>query len=155
MDHTDLKRLRLSLGLSQAEMADQIGVSRVYFGLMERGKKPIARRSAAAAQAALPKAKQERSAEADPLFRDLEEAIIRSGFSFKITDDSDFEVITYAFDDLDLKIFASRYERQKMAEYIDKGESGIFLIGAGSINTFREIITFSGRRSLTLKDLKS
>ncbi len=41
MQPDDLKALRKRAGLSQDQLADEIGVSRVLVGLMERGQSPI------------------------------------------------------------------------------------------------------------------
>lgn len=37
----DLKQKRLALGLTQAELAEKLGVTATFVGLMERNKKPI------------------------------------------------------------------------------------------------------------------
>src|SRR6218665_1620347 len=49
MQASELKAIREGLGLSQDEMAERLGLSRVMIGLMERGQKPIERRTAQAA----------------------------------------------------------------------------------------------------------
>ncbi|WP_416463165.1 helix-turn-helix domain-containing protein [Sphingomonas sp. VDB2] len=49
MQAEDLKSKRLDMGLSQADFADAIGVSRVLLGQMERGQAPIEKRTAMAA----------------------------------------------------------------------------------------------------------
>lgn len=41
----DLKKVRKSLGLTQEEMAEKIGVSRSFYSKMEAGSKPISERS--------------------------------------------------------------------------------------------------------------
>lgn len=53
MQAEDLKQARKALGLSQEEMADAIGVSRVLLGQMERAQAPIEKRTAIAARAIL------------------------------------------------------------------------------------------------------
>lgn len=45
MQPDELKALRNAAGLTQAEMANAIGLSRVTVGLMERGGAPIERRT--------------------------------------------------------------------------------------------------------------
>lgn len=41
----ELKQARQSLGLSQAALGDELHLSRVMIGLMERGEKPIEKRT--------------------------------------------------------------------------------------------------------------
>lgn len=53
MTADDLKTARKALGLSQEDMAEAIGVSRVLLGQMERGQAPIEKRTAVAAGAVL------------------------------------------------------------------------------------------------------
>ena len=45
MTGNDLKEARKKLGLTQEALADRIGMTRVMIGLMERGAKPIERRT--------------------------------------------------------------------------------------------------------------
>jgi DNA-binding XRE family transcriptional regulator len=45
MQPEEVKALRMEAGLSQAELAELIGMSRVTVGLMERGAAPIERRT--------------------------------------------------------------------------------------------------------------
>lgn len=45
MTYEELKKARQKPGLSQQELADSIGMSRVMIGLMERGEKPIEQRT--------------------------------------------------------------------------------------------------------------
>lgn len=45
MQPDELKELRKSVGWSQAEMAEAIGMSRVLIGQMERGQAPIEKRT--------------------------------------------------------------------------------------------------------------
>ncbi|AGH49025.1 MULTISPECIES: helix-turn-helix transcriptional regulator [Sphingomonas] len=50
MQGAELKALRKTAGMSQAEFAEAIGMSRETIGLMERDQEPIARRTALAAR---------------------------------------------------------------------------------------------------------
>lgn len=45
MQGDQLKAARQSMGLSQADLAEHLGLSRVFIGLMERGDKPIEART--------------------------------------------------------------------------------------------------------------
>ena len=43
MLNSDLRKLRLSLDVTQREMAEKLGVSRQMYGLYERGNAPISK----------------------------------------------------------------------------------------------------------------
>lgn len=45
MTPLELKQARQSLGLSQQALAAELGLTRVFIGLMERGEKPIETRT--------------------------------------------------------------------------------------------------------------
>ena len=46
MTPAELKSIRQDLGLTQKELAELLGLSRVFIGMMERGEKPICERTA-------------------------------------------------------------------------------------------------------------
>lgn len=48
MQAEELKAIRTATGLSQAEFADRLGMSRVFVGMMERGDRPIEQSTALA-----------------------------------------------------------------------------------------------------------
>lgn len=50
MQPEELKALRKATGLSQAQMGEEMGLSRVTIGLMERGEAPIEKRTELAAR---------------------------------------------------------------------------------------------------------
>lgn len=45
MQADEMKQIRKALGLTQQQLADQLGLSRVIIGLMEREQAPIERRT--------------------------------------------------------------------------------------------------------------
>lgn len=45
MQPTDLRAARKAMGLTQAELADQLGLTMQFIGMMERGDKAIERRT--------------------------------------------------------------------------------------------------------------
>lgn len=53
MDRTQLKAARLRLGMTQAGVADALGVTSTFISMMERGDRPIERRTALAMLALL------------------------------------------------------------------------------------------------------
>ncbi len=53
MQASELKQLLKASGLTQEELGDRVGLSRVTIGLMARGQTPIERRSALAIRYAL------------------------------------------------------------------------------------------------------
>lgn len=79
----ELRARRLALGLTQNELAQTIGVTRTYLGLMERGKKAISQRIADAVCRAGPQSLDQISRETDPLMRAIEIALIEAGLPFE------------------------------------------------------------------------
>lgn len=53
MTHTELRKLRLKLDITQRQMANKLGVSLPQYSLYERGKTPINKASAMLAEAIL------------------------------------------------------------------------------------------------------
>lgn len=45
MTASELKKARVALGLSQAQLAEELGLSRYFVGLMERGDRRIEKRT--------------------------------------------------------------------------------------------------------------
>ncbi len=41
MTHDELLKARISLGLTQQQLSEKIGISREFIGMMEKGTKPI------------------------------------------------------------------------------------------------------------------
>lgn len=81
-DGHDLRAIRLALGLTQSEFAKGLGVSRVHVGLMERGQKAITDRTRLAALGLRPKPLDQKPREFDPIFREIELALIANGEDF-------------------------------------------------------------------------
>ena len=54
MTGKDLRALRFRLDLTQQEMADKLFMSRVMYGMNERGVKPLSQRTQALVQAIIP-----------------------------------------------------------------------------------------------------
>jgi transcriptional regulator with XRE-family HTH domain len=48
MQGAEFKAIREALGMTQAGLAEALGISRVFVGLMERGERPVEKRTALA-----------------------------------------------------------------------------------------------------------
>lgn len=108
MSGEELRAIRLALGMTQAEMAEQIGISRTFIGLMERGKKPVSQRTAAAIHAARPRRSNHVPNETDPIIRRLEEAIVSQGIDFIKRFQSEGQEFDFYFPELSLAIVVDR-----------------------------------------------
>lgn len=109
MTGDELRSIRLALGLTQSELGERIGVSRTFLGLMERGQKPVGKRTALAVQSAKPGAAVHASSEADPLLRRLESALIEHGIEFERYFESDGQEFDFYLWELSLGIVVDRH----------------------------------------------
>ena len=108
MSPSEFRAIRLALGLTQADFADAVGVTRTYVGLLERGQKPISRRIADAAIRATPKPLNLISAETDPILREIELTLIRRGISFEKNFQSESEIFDFFLNEFSLGIVIQR-----------------------------------------------
>jgi transcriptional regulator with XRE-family HTH domain len=104
MTGNEVRAIRSALGLTQAELAERIGISRTFVGLMERGQKLVSKRTAAAIRAATPRAGDRVPTEADPQLRRLETALISQGVEFEQQFHSDGEEFDFFLPQLSLAI---------------------------------------------------
>ncbi len=147
MDGDELKFVRKAAGLTQQELANNLGLSRVYLGLMERGKKPISRRTVEAVRAIQVRPLDVVTAEADPLFRQFENALINSGLNFEVTHHSDKDVSEYLIIDLNLRIKMSRDTRIDTITDHDITRGNISVRGKSAIKLLSDLIRIGGGRA--------
>lgn len=95
VDFFEFRQLRESAGLTQADLGKYLGLSRVFVGLMERGARPIARRTAEAMKAIPPRALDLRSQETDPDLRNFENSLMQLGIEFSATHDIESDTAHY------------------------------------------------------------
>ena len=150
MNFSDLRALREALGLTQAELADEIGISRVYLGLMERGLRPISQRTAVALSRAHPKALPLATVETDPLLRRFENALISSGIEFDVRHIGDLEIAEYDIKSIDIPLLLGRHNRHDLAEKVKSLHRGIFVLGTPAIELLASLFESGGAQAQSL-----
>ncbi len=107
----ELKAIRIGLGLTQAEFASGLGVTRVFVGLMERNQKKVSERTRLAALALRPTASERPLEEFDPLMRDIEAALNKNGVDFMRQFRSDGQTFDFFLPEFELGLLVSREHR--------------------------------------------
>jgi transcriptional regulator with XRE-family HTH domain len=107
-DGLTMRAIRLSLGLTQKELAEKISVSRVFVGMMERGEKPISSRTQLALLSLRPRALEQKPREYDPLLRQIEEALIENGVDFTPQFRSDGQLFDFFLPEFEIGICLDR-----------------------------------------------
>jgi transcriptional regulator with XRE-family HTH domain len=138
----ELLTIRRKLGLNQAEFAAQVGITRTYLGLLERGQKPITPRVWAAAKSARPKPLTFIATHVDPVLRSLETAMIENGLKFKLDYISEEQRFDFFLPDLSLGIIVAR-DRSAEAKPTHEIRNVISLTGKQTIQIFTDLL--SGR----------
>lgn len=150
MDGSELKFVRKAAGLTQLELANNLGLSRVFLGLMERGERPISRRTVQAVRAIEVRPLDVISTETDPLFRQFENALITSGINFEVTHHSERDVSEYLLIDLNIRIKLSRDERTNTIEDRDITRCNITVRGKSAIKLLADLLCIGGGRASTV-----
>lgn len=104
----EVRAIRLALGLTQAQFAERIGVTRTFVGLMERGLKVVSKRTAVAIRSARPLSTGKVPTETDPVLRRLESALIDQGVDFKKDFYSEQQRFDFYFPELRLALVVDR-----------------------------------------------
>lgn len=154
-DHVDasqLKAIRLSLGLTQSRFAEELGISRVFVGLMERGQRPITERTRLAALSLRPEAIDRNLEEFDPLFREVEASLLRHGVDFFRQFRSDDLVFDFYLPEFELAICLDREGVQAFRPTKD-ARGVIAAIGRNAIELLTLIL--DGRPLRAAKPFKS
>jgi transcriptional regulator with XRE-family HTH domain len=147
MDHFELKALRIASGLTQTDFAENLGVSRVFLGLMERGQKPISKRTSEAARSFRARPLGYKTQENDPLFRAVEEALINAGISYYPRRHAEEDVIEYVLSQPAIRVRVSR-DNAKFSDQGDyKSENLMFINGATAIKFFTDLLALGGGRA--------
>jgi len=143
MHPRELKTLRLALGLTQSELAAQLGVTRVFIGLMERGQKQISKRTVEGLKSVRAKQSLFDVKETDKIFRTFEIALIEIGATYNVRHDEDEDLAEYGVDFFPSKIIIARSsEGRKLSTTKD----AIYLRGELAVNLFSDLIVRSGAR---------
>lgn len=146
MDSEEFKSIRESAELSQAELAVFLGLSRVFVGLMERGKKPITRRTEEAMRSVGRKPAQVVSTEGDPLLRDFEDALSASEIHFSVVHDIDNDIAFYSTDRPKMRVSISRATAVTSVQDTDFSSDFIAIRGLAAAKLFTRLLKqFGGR----------
>lgn len=146
MTSTEMHAIRLALGLTQSELADAMGVTRTYIGLLERGTKPIGKRMAEAIRRATPKPLNTLPTEPDPIARQIETALIHTGIPFEKEFKSEGEVFDFFLPHFGLAIIVQRDNITSIRKTSDVRD----IIVANGRFAAEAIATMIGGRSLRL-----
>lgn len=142
----ELREARKRLGLSQAELAERIGLSRDFIGLMERGRAPItARTRAAIAELRPPPPPDNELVTTDPMERIIERALRRAGLDFS----TDFGGGNASGLDFKLangvEIEVKRMYSPRSGDQLGRAENVILAQGADAIRFLAGLLVMAGQ----------
>lgn len=143
MTGIELREYRLALGLSQAQLAERIGLTRVMVSMMERDRKAITLRTIAAVKAALPAPANQPIANHSVLHRKLELALQNAGISYTANKKYGDHAADFYLKDLDIALYvdAVRSEaRRKITTEVDT----ISVAGRFALDAFTTLIERGG-----------
>lgn len=130
MDREELIARRSALGLSQADFAERLGMSRDHYGRLERGTSPIRETVAAAVRNMRPAPLDTKPSSRDPVERIIEQALIDAGIRYA-TDQGggtesrlDFRLLDYG-----IEIEVKRFYTARAAEQIARSPDVILVQG--------------------------
>ncbi len=117
MDGTGMRARRNHLGLTQAEFAKRLGLSRDYIGQMERGAAEISHRTAAAVQAlrSLPAGPGARLQATDPMEQMIEAALVEAGVDFKRKGSNPGQTLDFYLPSFETYIEVKRFHSERIA----------------------------------------
>ena len=147
MDRFEFKTIREAMGLTQAELGDALGVSRVFIGLMERGHKSVSKRTAEAMRSLRPKPLDISTTETDTFYRSIEVALITAGIAFTVKYATENDIAEYELDRPSINLIVSRYDHEGVRKKIQIEKSGLFVVGASAAKFVTDLITLGGGRA--------
>ncbi len=130
MKREELIARRAALGLSQADFAERLGMSRDHYGRLERGTSPIRDTVAAAVRNMRPAPLDAKPSSRDPVERIIEQALIDAGIRYATdqgggTDSRlDFRLLDYG-----IEIEVKRFYTARAAEQIARSPDVILVQG--------------------------
>ncbi len=143
MDAKAFRLHRIALGLTQAQLGERIGLSRVMIGLMERGQRPIPPRTVAAMAAVQPRPLERSVQTYTPLTVKLEKAFLASGLNYRTDYIVDDVRVDFYLTDLNLVIYVDELkysENKKNLKSVDM----ICINGKGALSAFITLIKHGG-----------
>lgn len=144
MDGDAFREHRKRAGLSQADLAVRLGLSRDYIGQMERGTASIAPRTAAAMQALAPPSQisPRQLTTTDPLERMVEKALLEAAIDFE-TDrgGGGRHNLDFYLPDQGVAIEVKQFHSPRIAEQMSRAPNVIALQGIESVRLFCDLIS--------------
>ncbi len=145
MDGTELKAKRKALGMTQAQFAAALGLSRVFIGLMERGAEPVSPRTATAVQHLTPPPLARKPSLSDPMERLIEEALIGAGICFETdTGGGTDHRLDFHLPDFNLAIEVKRFHTPRVVEQLARAPDVILAQGEGAVRALTQMIRRGG-----------
>lgn len=151
MDPSELRTRRKQLGLSQAEFADKIGLSRDFLGRMERGAAPINYRTEAAVRrlSAAPFREPEtldekvlRKLSSDPMEYLIETALLEVGIVYEKEGQlkGKHQRLDFYLPNKDLYIEVKRFHSPRAAEQLAHADNVILAQGRPAVEFLADAI---------------
>lgn len=152
MTPAELKAARKESGLSQADFAVRLGLSRDYVGLMERGRAPIKPRTIDAVRHMLfglafdKEAQRQTPITSDPVERLIELALIEAGIRYE-TDHGGRNAsgLDFRLPDYGVEIEVKRMHSPRISEQMSRVDNAIAVQGLASARLFADMIRALGR----------
>lgn len=139
MNPEELRDIRRHLEMTQAELGQALGLSRVYVGLMERGKAEISERTTLALRAMRRPLRQMVNSY-EPIRRLLEKGLIEADIEYK----ADFSINGRSYDyflpSLNIFLELNEYGDAEKVKYPVEVNNIISLYGKGSVVLFTMLL---------------
>lgn len=143
MNGDEMRSLRTKLGLTQAELGEQLGLSRVMIGLMERGEKKVSLRTRTALAAVQPHPLDKSTSTFAPLTVRLEKALIAAGIDYSADHMIEGQMVDFYLTDLDIALYVET-SRWNARSRILPGIDTITVVGKSAVDAFTTLIRFGG-----------
>lgn len=143
MDGKAIRTKRKALGLTQAQFAAQLGLSRDYVGLIERDRAPVEPRTTLAVQAlrAPPPDPGGPLVTTDPMEQMVEQALRDAGIRY-ITDHGGKNPsgLDFHLPDIGVDIEVKRFHSDRIAAQMARAPNVIAVQGEGAIKAFCDLL---------------
>lgn len=145
MDGHEMREIRESLGLSQADFGARLGLSRDYIGAMERGARQINPRMAKLVRETVPAVARAgdrpKPVMTDPMERIIEHALIDAGIRYVADwNGADTKGLDFWLPDHDVYIEVKRFHTDRIAAQMQRATNVIALQGEAAIRLFADML---------------
>jgi transcriptional regulator with XRE-family HTH domain len=146
MNGEELKLRRKALGMTQAQLAEAVDLSRDFIGQMERGIAPIGVRTAAAVRALRAASDDRPTATArDPMERLIEDALLDAGVSFTREGQPGHQhALDFYLPDSDVFIEVKRFHSDRIAAQTARVPNVIVAQGKPAVEALAALIRAGG-----------